>query len=166
MSSTLESLLLKAIETNDIPTVSSLIERGVNVNCIPSPLCRAAEHGHVEIMTMLLDAGADIDKGIQANDSACHVAIRRQHDRALKLLLDRGAKIDASFLKTAATPPKEEIVLLLLDADAPLDNLTNDELMNLVAAQSSVAVLKRLLARNVDVCALKGLHMAVHCVTM
>jgi ankyrin repeat protein len=65
MSSTLESLLLKAIETNDIPTVSLLIEKGVNVNYIPSPLAVAAERGYVEIMTMLLDAGADIDEGFR-----------------------------------------------------------------------------------------------------
>jgi ankyrin repeat protein len=164
MSSTLESLLLKAIETNDIPTVSLLIEKGVNVNYIPSPLAVAAERGYVEIMTMLLDAGADIDKGIQANDSACNVAIRRQHGRALKLLLDRGAKINASILKAAAQyTQNEEITLLLLDADAPLDNLTNDELMNLVAAQSSLAVLKQLLALNVNVSALKGMFDRTLC---
>jgi ankyrin repeat protein len=33
----------------------------VNLNDEPWPLHRAAQHGRVEIMTMLLDAGADIN---------------------------------------------------------------------------------------------------------
>jgi ankyrin repeat protein len=164
MSSTLESLLLKAIETNDIPTVSLLIEKGVNVNYIPSPLAVAAERGYVEIMTMLLDAGADINEGFRIERTACFYAIANERFDALKLLLDRGAKIDASILKAAARyTQNEEITLLLLDADAPLDNLTNDELMNLVAAQSSLAVLKRLLALNVNVSALKGMFDRTLC---
>jgi ankyrin repeat protein len=57
-----KKLLIDAIEKNDIPTASSLISSGsVNLNGEPWPLHRAAEHGRVEIMTMLLDAGADIN---------------------------------------------------------------------------------------------------------
>jgi ankyrin repeat protein len=54
--------LIDAIEKNDTATASSLISSGsVNLNGEPWPLHRAAEHGRVEIMTMLLDAGADIN---------------------------------------------------------------------------------------------------------
>jgi ankyrin repeat protein len=56
------SKLIDAIEKNDTATASSLISSGsVNLNGEPWPLHRAAEHGRVEIMTMLLDAGADIN---------------------------------------------------------------------------------------------------------
>jgi ankyrin repeat protein len=108
-------------------------------------------------MTMLLDAGADVNAGSRTQNTACYAAIANDRFDALKLLLDRGAKIDASFLKAAAQfAQNEAIFLLLLDAGAPVDSLTNDELMKLVSASSSVAVLKRLLARNVNVSALKG----------
>jgi ankyrin repeat protein len=162
--STLESLLLKAIEKNDISAVSSLIEKGVNVNDSPSPLHRAAALGHIEIMTALLDAGADIDAGPKSRNAACYAAIANDRFDALKLLLDRGAKIDASLLKAAVQfAQNEAIFLLLLDAGAPFGNLTSDFVMNLVAAPSSVAVLKRLLARNVNVCALKGVFGRTLC---
>jgi ankyrin repeat protein len=55
--------LLDAIENNDIAIASSIIESGggANLNSTPSPLHCAARLGRVEIMTLLLDAGADIN---------------------------------------------------------------------------------------------------------
>jgi ankyrin repeat protein len=65
-------LLIDAIEKNDISTVSSLISSGsMNLNGEPLPLHRAAEHGRVEIMTMLLDAGADINASISKLTTYC-----------------------------------------------------------------------------------------------
>jgi ankyrin repeat protein len=156
--STLDSLLVDAIEKNDIPTVSSLIEKGVNVNNSLSPLSCAAKRGRVEIMTMLLDAGADIDAGSHTQNTPCFAAIAYGRSDALKLLLDRGARIDASFLKAAMQFRqfrREAILLLLLDAGAPLDDVTDDLIY---IAASSVALLNRLLARNVNVSALKNRH--------
>jgi ankyrin repeat protein len=162
--STLESLLVNAIEKNDIPTVSSLIEKGVSFDSVPSPLFWATKAGHIEIMTMLLDAGADVNAGSRTQNTACYAACAYQRSDALKLLLERGARINhGSFLKAAATRPKEEVLVLLLDAGAPLDKLTNYDLMNLVATPSSVAVLKRLLARNVNVSALKDIFGRTLC---
>jgi ankyrin repeat protein len=155
--STLEYLLYNAIEKNDIAIVPSLIEKGVSFDSVPSPLSWAAKAGHIEIMTMLLDAGADVNAGSRIQNTACYAAIAYERSAALKLLLDRGARIDASFLKAAVQSTQNEAIFLsLLDAGAPVDNLTNEELMHLVAAQASVAVLKKLLARNVNVSALKN----------
>jgi ankyrin repeat protein len=86
-------VLIDAIEKNDIPTVSSLISSGsVNLNGEPWPLHRAAEHGRVEIMTMLLDAGADIN-AVKYRYTACHIAILNNQFDALKLLVERGANL-------------------------------------------------------------------------
>jgi ankyrin repeat protein len=69
-------LLLDAIDKNDIATASSLISSGsVNLNGEPLPLHRAAEHGRVEIMTMLLDAGAEINAFDKRHRTACYFAI-------------------------------------------------------------------------------------------
>jgi hypothetical protein len=57
-------------------TASSLILSGsVNLNGEPWPLHRAALRGRVEIMTMLLDAGADINAVTKYRNTACHIAI-------------------------------------------------------------------------------------------
>jgi ankyrin repeat protein len=116
---------------NDTVTASSFISSGsVNLNGEPLPLHRAARFGRVEIMTMLLDAGADINAVDKRNCSrtACHVAIFYDEFDALKLLVERGANLssDRSLLSDVARYHRNErFAILLLDAGASLDGLSN-----------------------------------------
>jgi ankyrin repeat protein len=153
------SKLLDAIDVNNIAAASLLIASGVvNLNERPLPLHRAARAGRTEIIALLLGAGADIDvvDENQNQFTACHFAVLHAHFDALKLLVERGAKLGAlsSPLLASAAPMLDDdrIVILLLDAGAPLDTLTPGELMQLV---SSVAVFERLSARGVDLTALR-----------
>jgi ankyrin repeat protein len=147
--------LIDAIDKNDTATASSLISSDVvNLNGKPWPLHRAAQRGRVEIMTMLLDAGADINAVDNDGHVACRVACRSNQFDALKLLVERGANLAVdysnglSILTGVAQHVKDErFVLLLLDAGAPLDVLSNGELMGLV---KTVAVFNRLRARDVN----------------
>jgi ankyrin repeat protein len=147
--------LLEAIENNDTATVSSLISSGsMNLNGEPLPLHRAANHGRVEIMTMLLDDGADINAVDESQRTACHCAIWNNHFDALKLLVERGADLAVvdsdgrSLLSIVARRGMgERFVILLLDAGAPIDGLSCGDLMNLV---TSVVVFNRLVARGVN----------------
>jgi ankyrin repeat protein len=132
-----KKLLIDDIEKNDIPTASSLILSGsVNLNDEPWPLHHAAEHGRVEIMTMLLDAGADINAITKYRNTACHIAILNNQFDALKLLVERGANLAVvdsngdSLLSQAAhnTDNDERFVILLLDAGAPIDGLSTSRL--------------------------------------
>jgi ankyrin repeat protein len=161
--------LIDAINENNIVTASSLISSGsVNLNGEPLPLHHAAENGRVEIMTMLLDAGADINAVDRLQQSACHKAIWDNHFDALKLLVERGANLGVvvdfkgdSLLATVARYCNDErFVNLLLEAGAPLDGLSNDRLMRLV---KSGAVLKRLLARGVNFTAMRDDDGATLC---
>jgi ankyrin repeat protein len=146
--------LIDAIDKNDTATASSLISSGsMNLNGDPWPLHHAALLGRVEIMTMLLDADADINAVDKDRSTACHVAIFENQFDALKLLVERGANlavVDGSSLlwNVALRDRDERFVTLLLDAGAPLDGLSNGELMKLV---KSVAVFNRvrLVARGV-----------------
>jgi ankyrin repeat protein len=152
--------LVRAIDRNDIDAVSTLLSNGVDVSesvC----LSHAVTHGRVEIMRLLLDAGADIEQVNAKGESACHVAIRYNQFPALQLLIERGANVRSvrnPLLNTAASYSDERISMLLLDAGALIDNLKPDVLMSLVSIPSSVAVLKRLLALQVDFSAMRDVH--------
>jgi ankyrin repeat protein len=154
--------LIDAIEKNDIATASSLISSGsLNLNGNPLPLHCAARRGRVEIMTLLLDAGADINAvdTRTRRHTLCHVAIWGNHFDALKLLVERGADLDVEsdsngpLLATVARYGRSErFANLLLDAGAPIDGLSTGDLMTLV---KSVAVLNRLMARGVNLTAMR-----------
>jgi ankyrin repeat protein len=154
--------LSDAIEKNDIATASSLISSGsLNLNGEPLPLHLAARRGRFQIMTMLLDAGADINAADQNRYTACHLAIWDNQFYALKLLVERGANLgvvysrsrDHSLLSIVAQRNRDErFAILLLDAGAPLDGLSNGDLMELA---TSVAVFNRLMARGVNSSAMR-----------
>jgi ankyrin repeat protein len=121
----------------------------------------------VEIMTMLLDAGADINAVDEDRYTACHFAIANDQFNALKLLVERDANLGVvdfggrSLLWTVARYDKtERMAILLLDAGAPLDGLSNGELMGLV---KSVAVFNRLMARGVNFTTLRDEYGATLC---
>jgi ankyrin repeat protein len=125
--------------------------------------------GRVEIMTMLLDAGADINAVDKNRNTACHVAIWHDQFDALKLLVERGANLERrrfngrSLLATVAQfgdDERERFAILLLDAGAPLDGLSNVHLMELV---KSVAVFDRLMARGVNFTAMQDEDGAILC---
>jgi ankyrin repeat protein len=162
--------LINAINDNETATASSLISSGsMNLNSKPWPLHHAAQLGRVEIMTMLLDAGADINAVEEKyHCTACRVAILNDHFDALKLLVERGANLGVvdsdgnSLLANVVQYRRKELfVTLLIDAvGAPLDGLSNYQLMELV---KSVAVFNRLLARGVNFTAMRGEDGATLC---
>lgn len=158
--------LLNAIADNDTAAASSLISTGnVEFDRIPMPFFYAAERGRVEIMELLLDAGANINAVNEFQETSCHAAIRYGHLNALKLLLERGADVshtgNLSLLKAAKKyGDDQETAVLLINCGASLDDLTAEVVMSLC---SSVEVLKSLLARNVDLSRLRDSNGATLC---
>lgn len=158
--------LLIAIEKNDTAAVSSLISKHV-VNGKPPPLMVAAEHGHVEIMAMLLDGGAEIDVVDGLGQTACHVAIQKNHFRALQLLISRGASL--AVLDARQMAPfdysqhrnDDRFTIALLEAAVPLHNVSPDALI--AAAARSVAILRLMLSLNVNIGALRNRNSQTAC---
>lgn len=174
MSSHTDDDFAVAVLCNEIDTARSLLLCDANAIEIDKlnkskALCLAAVNGRTEILSLLLDAGADIDAVDENNKTACYIAIQFGQFDALRLLIDRGANVSVvsvngprrtSLLNAAAWHGDARITQLLLDAGAPLDNLTDENLIDLVR---SVAVLHRLLARNVNVSALRGFKKTTLC---
>jgi ankyrin repeat protein len=61
-------------------------------------LALAAQHGHVEILRLLLDAGEDPNrynpKGNHGHSTPLHQAVWSGHDAVVRLLVERGARLD------------------------------------------------------------------------
>lgn len=156
-----------AISRNDTDAMTQLIESGVNVNFTPLPLRSAAALGRVELMRLLLDAGADIDAVENGDETACYAAIRYDRYDALKLLVERGAKVriprNRSLMKLVSLKADERMKILLLDAGAPLDDLTCTDVINLVHGSRSPAVVEALVARNFPLADLRDREMRTMC---
>jgi ankyrin repeat protein len=150
-SERMNEALLEAISHDDKDKVSSLLSSGtVNVNSSPMHLMRATVVASIELVTLLLNAGADVNATDDVNQCACFVAILNNRLDVLRLLLDRGAIIRDPWVTFIVSGTDARIVELLLDRGAPLDNLRDDDFIGFVVNSGSVAVVQRLLARGVD----------------
>jgi serine/threonine-protein phosphatase 6 regulatory ankyrin repeat subunit B len=120
--------LIDAIKSNNISLVTSLIGGGsVNVNAridkqTGSALHLAAQLGHVEIVALLLDAGARIDDVNDLRDTACHIAVREGRTDVVELLVARNANLSQENraletpLRISIDKKNEPLVVLLIDA--------------------------------------------------
>jgi ankyrin repeat protein len=158
-------LLFDAITNNDIETATILIARGfVNGSLYRRPLVDAAANGRLEIMTLLLDAGARINAYDARRKSPCHIAIQNGQLAALQLLVSRGADLsrvddnNCSLFDIATFQSDDRFVLFLLGLGLPTDR------SSLVrAAAKSRAALDRLLALGVNVCELRDTFNRTAC---
>lgn len=71
-------------------------------------LALAAQHGHVEVVRLLLDAGEDPNrynpKGSHTHSTPLHQAAVAGHDAVVRLLVERGAKLDIQDTIYHGTP--------------------------------------------------------------
>ncbi|KZM20487.1 hypothetical protein ST47_g8336 [Ascochyta rabiei] len=123
-----ETALAVASRSGQRPVVDFLIKNGANVDSIPesflakSPLQMAVQGGHVQISSMLLVAGADVNAS-RWFQPPLFLAARHGHEQITTMLLSVGANIDAQAIGCTALGQAsffghEKIVKLLLDAGA------------------------------------------------
>ncbi len=71
-------------------------------------LALAAQHGHVEIVRLLLDAGEDPNRynpdGYHSHATPLHQAVMAGHDAVVRLLVERGARLDIKDTIFQGTP--------------------------------------------------------------
>lgn len=165
--------LIKAIKGNDVNTVRNLIDCGINVNeRIPklgnyddyyTPLGIAARDGHVEIVLLLLNAGADVQllsglMGATAAHEAAYAghpkvidALTQKKERKLKKGLDinmQGLYNGMTALHDAVWQNNLEAVKCLVNVGADLNltshsGLTPLDLAHLYHYEEIISLLKQ-----------------------
>lgn len=154
---------LKADEKEIDARIILLLEKGADVNPPPggigNPLIAAAGHGNVNLMSLLLSYGADINAiGGYSNTALCEASDTRWAARpdAVKFLLDKGADVnlfDTSEGNNSHGPPLQraairgrlEIMRMLLDYGADI---------NLGAGQSGGALYEAASCGHLEICEL------------
>ena len=159
--------LTDALKLRDVGKVRSLIAAGTNVNEVVRrdyPLNIAATYGPVEMVTILLEAGAVLERPGRDGLHPLHNAVIVGHRDIVALLIQKGAVVDAKenkgrtpLVSFAATAGSDiEIARMLLTAGANLgvesasvdDNFTA---LDYSAETGSVELAELLIAHGADV---------------
>ncbi|CAK9111616.1 unnamed protein product [Durusdinium trenchii] len=116
----------------------------------------AAENGHLEVVQLLLEAGADKDAADANGTTALHMAAVFEHLEIMELLLEAGADQDAAnadgttALYIAARGGHVEAVRLLLGAGARLDATDGETPLYIAAQKGHLEVVRLLLEAGAD----------------
>jgi hypothetical protein len=126
----LDEQFLAAIRKSDVPTAKALLAKGVNVNTKfrydRMALSFACDRGSVEMVKLLLDAGAEVnarDSFYQAD--AVTWAIDKGHAEIARMLLEKGARNDETLLMMGVGQNNSMLVKASLDRGGlPAESLT------------------------------------------
>lgn len=132
---------LNAVKTSDVRVATQLLRRGIDPNTIDPTgqpaLHLAAREGLLDIVTLLADARADLDKRNPANESAVMLAALAGHRAVVEFLLAREAQINHpgwTPILYAATNGHTEIIKVLIENHAYIDSSSTNGLTSLMMA--------------------------------
>lgn len=85
-----------AAEAGNVGCVKTWLAVGVSPNSdfcwyANTPLIKAAAYGRTEIVKLLLEKGADVNKHNEGGETPLHYAARHGHVKVMEILLDHGA---------------------------------------------------------------------------
>ncbi|KAM0289736.1 hypothetical protein ACHAO9_005610 [Fusarium lateritium] len=169
----LDESLYEATDNESQRTIELLLRYGASANATGeeygNALTAAAYDGTIDIIKMLLDAGADINS---PDGWALQHAAGEGHVDVVNLLLERGANVNAcsshsnmpqgTALQAAVESGQSDIVDILLEHGAD-PNLGGGEFTHPIIAAASKgeeAIFKRLLDAKVDVTVVGGEYMS------
>jgi ankyrin repeat protein len=105
---------------------SSLFGPGVDFDNVRTPLHYAANAGHLEIVRILLESGANVNKRFHRTTSL-HIAAEKGHLEVVQLLINSNSNINQTKpLYSAAQEGHLEVVQLLIDHNADVNQAGED----------------------------------------
>jgi ankyrin repeat protein len=133
MTNNANSALLKAAKHGDLIALREAIGSGEDLHGTDlqgwTPLVHVAVRGWAEGMKMLIEAGADVNHGIEVGFTALLLAVQSGHLGAVRLLLENGAKVhDAKRMKWFAgylDGKKREQMIAVLERAMPDDAISS-----------------------------------------
>ncbi len=166
--------LTDALKARDVAQVRSLLAAGADANEVVRgeyPLNIAAAFGPAEMVTILLDAGADIGKPDRNGLHPLHNAVLAGHKEIVALLIESGAVVDAKdkesrtplhrFAASAGSDIEIARILLAAGADPNIKSAKQDEspsaLLNAVES-ANLKLVELLIASRADVNHRTALH--------
>jgi hypothetical protein len=96
-----DAAILRAAQLGEVEAARKAIAEGADVNCIDpddrvaTPIVHAASHGHIEIVKLLLQKGADPNARNIGSNTALMLAARFGHIEVVKALIAGGADVNA-----------------------------------------------------------------------
>jgi ankyrin repeat protein len=111
-----EALVRRGAQADNLPAAAGLGRLPEVARLLPNadPLARhkatalAAQHGHVDVLRLLLDAGEDPNRynpeGNHGHSTPLHQAVAAGHEPVVRLLVDRGARLDIRDTIYQGTP--------------------------------------------------------------
>jgi len=147
--------LFRAIENDETKTVTSILERGMDVNAVDktgnSLLMLAVQKDNVELVRFLLERRARVQTRNQYGDTALLLAALKGNIDVVKLLVIGGAEINSTGwtpLHYAAYGGNEEVVEFLIRRGANINALApNQETALTLANQSNHPGVARILKK-------------------
>ena len=79
----------------DLDTARFILKAGADVD-LGNPLCKAAFCNHVDVVRLLLEFRAEVDRRDKWGKTPLIAAAKEGHDECVRVLLDAGAAVDAS----------------------------------------------------------------------
>ena len=151
--------LHEAIINGNAVAVRELLNNGYDVNTLDrfgdTALSEAAAHGYIDIVQMLLDAGADLNLG---NETPLYIAARNGHINIVQALIDAGAdlnqvnNLDQTPLYFAIYNNQSRIASLLITAgaDVNLSDLQSNTPLHFATRWNNIDLVRQLTCARAD----------------
>ena len=154
-----------AVNQNDFAKLKELVNNDKTLVSLrdsrqETPLSLAVNRGSLEMVTYLIENGADVNVRNNSSATPLYTAARRGRTEILKYLIDNGAVVDARCesgntpLLAAVSSRKYDVVKYLLEKGAnvaALDDSNDNALFKACWSNAGVDIVEKLVSYGVDV---------------